>query len=126
VKLFASRVLLLVLAVTLITEIVGAQANPPITDGTKKEGEVIWYGSLTGGTIVARIIKTFEDKYPPIKVKYLRMGGAGLIERIRSEARSGKFLWDIATSEYVQFFQSLGASAGFTIRVFHAMVAMAP
>ena len=105
-KLFASRVLLLVLAVTLIiTEIVRAQANPPSMDNAKKEGEVIWYGSLTGGTIVARIIKTFEDKYPPIKVKYLRMGGAGLIERIRSEARSGKFLWDIATSEYVQFFQ---------------------
>ena len=104
-KLFAARVLSLVLAVTLITEIVLAQANPPSIDSAKKEGEVIWYGSLTGGTIVARIIKSFEDKYPPIKVKYLRMGGAGLIERIRSEARAGKFLWDIATSEYVQFFQ---------------------
>jgi iron(III) transport system substrate-binding protein len=33
------------------------------------------------------------------------MGGAGLIERIRSEARAGKFFWDIATAEYIQFFQ---------------------
>jgi len=106
VKVFASRVLLSALALTLaLTGIARAQSNTPIADSAKKEGEVIWYGSLTGGTIVARIIKTFEDKYPPIKVKYLRMGGAGLIERIRSEARAGKFLWDIATSEYVQFFQ---------------------
>ena len=82
-----------------------AQSNPKNIDSARKEGEIVWYGSLTGGTIVGRIIKAFEDKYPPIKVKYLRMGGAGLIERIRSEARAGKFLWDIATAEYVQFFQ---------------------
>jgi iron(III) transport system substrate-binding protein len=82
-----------------------AQSNPKNIDSARKEGEIVWYGSLTGGTIVGRIIKAFEDKYPPIKVKYLRMGGAGLIERIRSEARAGKFFWDIATAEYVQFFQ---------------------
>ena len=75
-----------------------AQSTQPI-DNARKEGEVVWYGLLTGGTIVGRLIKVFEDKYPPIKVKYLRMGGAGLIERIRSEARAGKFLWDIAIAE---------------------------
>ena len=57
------------------------------------------------GSIVGRILKTFEDKYPSIKVKYLRLGGAGLIERIRSEARSGKYLWDVVTAEYIQFFE---------------------
>lgn len=74
-------------------------------DIAKKEGEVIWYGSLTGGSIVGRIINGFENRYPFIKVKYLRLGGAGLIERIRSEARSGKYVWDVVTAEYVQFFQ---------------------
>src|SRR5262245_55034958 len=89
---------------------------PPITllfarqtdgqgEGAKKEGEVVWYGTLTGGSIVGRIIGVFEDKYPYIKVKYLRLGGAGLIERIRSEARSGKYLWDVVTAEYIQFFE---------------------
>lgn len=105
-KRFASRVLLVALGLALaLTVIARAQSNPLSTDNAKKEGEVVWYGSLTGGTIVGRIIKAFEDKYPPIKVKYLRMGSAGLIERIRSEARAGKFLWDVATSEYIQFFQ---------------------
>ena len=82
-----------------------AQQNSPVIENAKKEGEVIWYGTLTGGSIVGRIIGTFENKYPFIKVKYLRLGGAGLIERIRSEARSGKYLWDVVTAEYIQFFE---------------------
>jgi len=86
-KVSVCRILLSAFSLTLaLTVLARAQSNPPSTVNAKKEGEVIWYGSLTGGTIVARIIKAFEDKYPPIKVKYLRMGGAGLIERIRSES----------------------------------------
>jgi hypothetical protein len=105
-KVSVCRILFSAFSLTLaLTVLAGAQSNPSSTENAKKEGEVIWYGSLTGGTIVARIIKAFEDKYPPIKVKYLRMGGAGLIERIRSEARTGRFLWDVATAEYIQFFQ---------------------
>jgi iron(III) transport system substrate-binding protein len=81
-----------------------AQQAAPALESAKKEGEVVWYGTLTGGSIVGRIISAFESKYP-IKVKYLRLGGAGLSERIRSEARSGKYLWDVATAEYIQFFE---------------------
>jgi iron(III) transport system substrate-binding protein len=82
-----------------------AQQITPSVDNAKKEGEVIWYGTLTGGSIIGRIIGAFETKYPFLKVKYLRLGGAGLIERIRSEARSGKYLWDVVTAEYIQFFE---------------------
>jgi iron(III) transport system substrate-binding protein len=82
-----------------------AQPIAPSTENAKKEEEVVWYGTLTGGSIVARVIATFESKYPFIKVKYLRLGGAGLVERIRSEARSGKYLWDVVTGEYIQFFE---------------------
>jgi ABC-type glycerol-3-phosphate transport system substrate-binding protein len=87
------------------TSVLFAQQPAPFIENAKKEGEVVWYGTLTGGSIVGRILKTFEDKYPSIKVKYLRLGGAGLIERIRSEARSGKYLWDVVTAEYIQFFE---------------------
>ena len=81
----------------------GAQQAAPMVEQAKKEGEVIWYGTLTGGSIVANIIKSFESKYPGVKVKYLRLGGASFVERIRSEARAGKYLWDLVTSEYIQF-----------------------
>src|SRR5678815_2877055 len=87
------------------TTLLFAQQAAPSIENAKKEGEVVWYGTLTGGSIVGRILKTFEDKYPSIRVKYLRLGGAGLIERIRSEARSGKYLWDVVTAEYIQFFE---------------------
>ena len=83
----------------------GAQQFAPSADQAKKEGEVVWYGTLTGGAIVGRILKSFEDRYPPIKVKYLRLGGASFVERIRSEARAGRNLWDVVTSEYIQFFE---------------------
>src|SRR4029434_8635109 len=88
-----------------LTSVAFAQQTPSSVENAKKEGEVVWYGTLTGGSIVGRILKSFEDKYPSIKVKYLRLGGAGLIERIRSEARSGKYLWDVVTAEYIQFFE---------------------
>ena len=87
------------------TTLLFAQQTAAQVQGAKKEGEVVWYGTLTGGSIVGRIIGAFEAKYPFIKVKYLRLGGAGLIERIRSEARSGKYLWDVVTAEYIQFFE---------------------
>jgi iron(III) transport system substrate-binding protein len=83
----------------------GAQQNSPSTDQAKKDGEVVWYGTLTGGAIVGNILKSFENKYPGIRVKYLRLGGASFVERIRSEARAGRFLWDVVTSEYIQFFE---------------------
>ena len=83
----------------------GAQQNSPSIEQAKKDGEVVWYGTLTGGAIVGNILKSFENKYPGIRVKYLRLGGASFVERIRSEARAGKFLWDVVTSEYIQFFE---------------------
>lgn len=84
---------------------VGAQQSSPASEQAKKEGEVIWYGTLTGGSIVGNILKSFENKYPGVKVKYLRLGGASFVERIRSEARAGRYLWDVVTSEYIQFFE---------------------
>jgi len=82
-----------------------AGAQQVSLDQAKKEGEVVWYGTLTGGAIVGNLLKSFESKYPGVKVKYLRLGGASFVERIRSEARAGRFLWDVVTSEYIQFFE---------------------
>src|SRR5262245_17626474 len=107
---FMQILLVLIMALAIVnshelTPAAFAQQTPPSVENAKKEGEVVWYGTLTGGSIVGRVLKSFEDKYPSIKVKYLRLGGAGLIERIRSEARSGKYLWDVVTAEYIQFFE---------------------
>jgi iron(III) transport system substrate-binding protein len=95
---------LLFISLALVNLVIAQQISPS-TDQAKKEGEVVWYGTLTGGSIVGNIIKNFENKFPGIKVKYLRLGGASFVERIRSEARAGRNLWDVVTSEYIQFFE---------------------
>jgi hypothetical protein len=85
VQIFSVFMMALALVISFeLTPVAFAQPTPPSIENAKKEGEVIWYGTLTGGSIVGRILKSFEDKYPSIKVKYLRLGGAGLIERILS------------------------------------------
>src|ERR1043166_748537 len=99
----ATAILLIVWFATV--NVTSAQQTSSSIENAKKESEVSWYGTLTGGSIGRRINGAFETKYPFIKVKYLRLGGAGLIERIRSEARSGKYLWDVVTAEYIQFFE---------------------
>src|SRR5947199_9647484 len=94
----------LVLWLTLLS-MVSAQQSTLSIESAKKEAEVVWYGTLTGGSVVGRITGEFESKYPFIKVKYLRLGGAGLIERSRSEGRNGKTLWDVVTYEYIRLFE---------------------
>ena len=44
------------------TPVVFAQQTAPSIENAKKEGEVVWYGTLTGGSIVGRILKTFEEQ----------------------------------------------------------------
>jgi hypothetical protein len=54
------------------TPVLFAQQTSPYIENAKKEGEVVWYGTLTGGSIVGRILKTFEDKYPSTHLSKLR------------------------------------------------------
>src|SRR5207249_3029622 len=69
----------LVLWLTLLS-MVSAQQGTLSIENAKKEAEVVWYGTLTGGSIVGRITGAFESKYPFMKVKYLRLGGADGME----------------------------------------------
>jgi len=100
---FRSLVTVTLLMALLIPARQASAQSTATVDQAKKEGEVVWYSTLTGGSIVANLIKSFENKYPGIRVKYLRLGGASFVERIRSEARAGRYLWDVVTSEYIQF-----------------------
>src|SRR5947208_16584635 len=72
-----------------LLSMVSAQQSTLSVENAKKEAEVVWYGTLTGGSIVGRITGVFESKYLFIKVKYLRLRSAGLVESSKSEARNG-------------------------------------
>ena len=68
-------------------------ANPKLVEAAKKEGEVVYYTTMTldQSKVVA---DRFEKKYG-IKVNLFRTGGGPLLNKIFTEARGGRYDWDL-------------------------------
>jgi iron(III) transport system substrate-binding protein len=62
----------------------------------KKEGAVVWYTSMTLEQS-QQVADRFQKKYPFIKPTLYRAGGGALLNRILTEARAGRFAWDVVT-----------------------------
>jgi len=65
-----------------------------ILDGAKKEGEVVWYTSA-GLQDSNPMAEAFQRDYPFIRVSVVRAGSGVLINKILSEARAQKGLFDV-------------------------------
>jgi len=68
--------------------------DPKIVEGAKKEGEVIYYTTMTldqSKTVVDR----FQAKYPFVKPTLFRTGGGPLLNKIMTEVRGGRHAWDV-------------------------------
>ena len=65
-----------------------------ILDGAKKEGEVVWYTSA-GLQDSNPVAEAFQRDYPFIRVSVVRAGSGVLINKILSEARAQKGLFDV-------------------------------
>ena len=63
-------------------------------DGAKKEGEVVWYTSA-GLQDSNPMAEAFQKDYPFLRVSVVRAGSGVLINRILSEARAQKSLFDV-------------------------------
>ena len=77
-----------------------AQTNPIIAQA-KKEGRVQYY---TSQNIVAAnaLIKSFQKKYPYLKVDLFRLGGRALLTRTLSETQAGKHNFDVISMNIVE------------------------
>ena len=67
----------------------------PIVQGARKEGEIVWYTTMSldqSRDFMDRFIK----KYPFLKPSVFRSGGGALLNRMLSEAKGGKYLFDVA------------------------------
>ena len=62
-------------------------------EGTKKEGKLLWYTSLTGGPN-QEVPKAFETKYPGVKVDVYRGSSEDIVARVLQEAQAKRFLVD--------------------------------
>jgi iron(III) transport system substrate-binding protein len=68
--------------------------DPKLIEGAKKEGGLVYYTTMTLDQSKQTVDK-FEKKYPFIKVELFRTGGGPLLNKIFTEARGGRFSWDV-------------------------------
>jgi iron(III) transport system substrate-binding protein len=71
-----------------------AQSREELIQGAKKEGKVVWYGILSAEDI-KRLAGAFEKKYPFIKVETYRGSTEAVANKILTETRAGRYLYDV-------------------------------
>ena len=65
-------------------------------EAAKKEGEMVYYTTMTLSQS-KKVVDKFEKKYPFIKVDLFRTGGGPLLNKIQTEARGGRYAWDVVS-----------------------------
>ncbi len=91
------RRFLLAAALTVFFSGAGYAADDKTVDGARKEGAVSFYTTMaaTEGKLLA---DAFQAKYPFIKVEITRLGSDKLLQRIFTEHRAGRGLFDVVTN----------------------------
>src|SRR3990170_2609911 len=73
-----------------------AGGDPALIEAAKKEGELVYYTTMTLSQS-KKVVDKFEKKYPFIKVDLFRTGGGPLLNKIQTEARGGRYAWDVVS-----------------------------
>jgi iron(III) transport system substrate-binding protein len=87
---------LIIFALLLVPAVSWSQSSPDpkLIEAAKKEGELVYYTTMTLDQS-KQTVDRFEKKYPFIKVTLFRTGGGPLLNKIITEARGGRFAWDV-------------------------------
>jgi iron(III) transport system substrate-binding protein len=80
------------------------QRKAVIEENARKEGEVIWYTSMSL-TDFPKIVGAFEKAIPYVKVKTNRLTQATVVTKIDTEARARLFAVDVVGSAPVEMWQ---------------------
>jgi iron(III) transport system substrate-binding protein len=99
-RFFLHSLTLLIFWFAQIPSLVGAQSpsQSPLVDAAKKEGKLVWYTSMAIDTSKP-LLDAFLKEYPFIKAELVRAGEEQLMNRILSETRAGRWMFDaISTS----------------------------
>ena len=68
-----------------------------LIEGAKKEGKLVWYTSMAIDTSKP-LLDAFLKEYPFIKAELVRAGEEQLMNRILSETRAGKWMFDAVST----------------------------
>ncbi|HTI85783.1 MAG TPA: extracellular solute-binding protein [Alphaproteobacteria bacterium] len=79
-----------------------ADREKTLVEGAKKEGTVVWY-TTDGPTPTQVVIKAFSQKYPFVKAGFIRGKSQDILDRITTEARAGRNLFDVAKTSTETF-----------------------
>jgi iron(III) transport system substrate-binding protein len=67
---------------------------PELIEAAKKEGRLVFY-TANFAEVEQEVIKTFNKRFPEIKVEMVRAPGGQLITRVKTEAAAGKLAADV-------------------------------
>lgn len=70
--------------------------DPKLIEAARKEGSLVWYTAMAIDT-AKPLADGFQKKYPFLKVNYIRVGTAQMINRVITETLAGKWDFDAVT-----------------------------
>ncbi len=65
-----------------------------LQEKAEAEGKVVFYASMNTGDVKA-LVDGFKQLYPKIDAQFYRTGDSQLMEKVLTEGRAGKPLWDV-------------------------------
>ena len=81
-----------------------AQRRAVLEDGAKKDGEVIWYTSMSL-TDFPKVVGAFEKAYPSVKIRANRLAQPTIVNKIDTEARAGRYAVDIVSASPIEMWE---------------------
>ncbi|HEV8721592.1 MAG TPA: extracellular solute-binding protein [Candidatus Binatia bacterium] len=91
-------------AVKSVRNLSAAQRKMVLDEGARKEGEVIWYTSMSL-TDFPKIVGAFEKSVPYVKVRTNRLSQSSILPKIETEARAGRFAVDVVGSAPMEMWE---------------------
>jgi len=80
------------------------QRKTTLEEGARKEGEVIWYTSMSL-TDFPKIVGAFEKTFPYVKIRTNRLSQSSVLPKIETEARAGHYAVDIVGSAPMEMWE---------------------
>ena len=82
----------------LLPEFGSAATMDATVDGAKKEGKLILYTGMNQEDST-KLIALYRSRYPFVDVSFFRAGSTPLINRILTETRANRFLFDVVSGK---------------------------
>ena len=96
---WGKTLLLLILIVSLLSPVLALAASQTAAiDGARKEGKLVLYTAMQPEDST-KLIEVYRGRYPFVDASFFRAGSAPLLNRILTESRTGRFLFDVVSGK---------------------------